>query len=395
MQQLLGSIDADLLLRVLERALDEGNIPVILAATQALGDRGEVRAARASVGGAPQGVTRALYFPDRRVQLAAVKALLRMPASNVPVASARVVEVLRRLLLTGSNEKAVVAYLPADRFAEVRQSFKAAGLEPVFVNNIKEAFDKPATSADIDVVFLHPDAGKELPFAIAQIRGHADQGRVPIFLLSVKENERTLQQLAARHPNVKVMPEVVLTMEEELKNQVEAAILEAYGAKVTAAERKEFAKVSLDYLWRMARNEITGYDVRPALDAIVAALRSPDTATEALEILARLPGTEPQARLAGVVLDPGRDKLRIPAAMELNHHIQKYGVMLDKTAIGQVQQAYTKTGDPQLKAQLAITLGALRPSAQLTGSRLIQFRSDPPPPPAPMPPQKKDDKDGP
>jgi hypothetical protein len=138
----------------------------------------------------------------------------------------------------------------------------------------------------------------------------------------------------------------------------------------------------------MARQEIPGYDVRPAQAAVLTALRSPDTATEALEILSRLPGTEPQTRLAGVALDPGQDKLRIAAAMELNRHMQKYGMMLNRQQIALVKQAYAQAADPQLKAQLAITLGAFGPSAQLTGSRLIQFRPDAPAPP----PEKKEEK---
>ena len=105
----------------------------------------------------------------------------------------------------------------------------------------------------------------------------------------------TTGKLAARHRNVKAVPEALLMVEDELKNQMEEAIKEASGAKLTAAERKEFNRVSLDYLWRMARNEIQGYDVRPALTGVLTALRSPETAPEALEILSRLPGSEPQS----------------------------------------------------------------------------------------------------
>lgn len=391
LQRLLGSIDADLLLRVLERGLDDGNVPVILAATQAAGDRGEVRAARAAVGGAPQGVTRALYFPDRRVQFAAVKALLRMPVADVPVASVRIVEVLRRNLAAGQSGRALVAYLPQDRATEVRQAFKESGLDPVLVKNVKEAFENFRGAADVEVVFLDGSAGKELPFAIAQFRGDADLGNVPIFLLTNKDNHGVLERMAAKYRHVKAIPEAMLQLGEELKNTIDSALKDAGGARTSPAERKEFTRVALDYLWRMARNEIQGYDVRPALDAVTVALQSPDTATEALEILGRLPGTGPQAQLAGVALDAGQDKLRIPAAMELNRHLQKYGLMMNRVQVAQLKQAYKETADPQLRAQLAITLGAMQPSARLTGSRIIEFRPDAPAA-APMPPEKKEEK---
>ncbi len=391
LQRLLGSIDGDLLIRVLERGLDDGNIPVILAATQALGERGEIRAARASVGGAPQGLTRALYYPDRRVQYAAVRALLRIPAPEAPVAATRIVEVLRRCLAAPATPRALIAYVPMERYAEIRPGFKESGFEPVFAKNIKEGLDKLGPAADIDVVFLDGGAIREIPFAIAQLRADADQGNVPIFLLAAKDQEYALRKLAEKYRHVKVVPDGLLMMGEELKNQIEAALADTAGAKITAAERKEFARGAMDYLWRMARNEMQGYDVRPALDAVIASLRNPDTATEALEILGRVPGAMPQTKLAGVALDAGQDKLRIPAAMELNRHVQKYGLMLDRAQVGQLKVAYNSATDPQLKAQLAVTLGALRPSAALTGSRLIEFRPDPPAPP-PMPEEKKDEK---
>ena len=43
-------------------------------------------------------LVKALDYPDRRVQLAAADALLRLPSTNVHTAHARIVEVLRRAL---------------------------------------------------------------------------------------------------------------------------------------------------------------------------------------------------------------------------------------------------------------------------------------------------------
>src|ERR1035438_3220853 len=84
----------------------------------------------------------------------------------------------------------------------------------------------------------------------------------------------------------------------------------------TPAERKDFAKVSMDTLWRMARGEIQGYNVMPALDVIRRQLRSPDNALQALEILGRLPGKEIQYQLAAIATDPAQDaKVRLPAAI--------------------------------------------------------------------------------
>jgi len=387
LQQLVGSIDATLLLRALERALDEGNVPVIIAATQALGFRGDVRSARATVGGKPQGIVRALYFPDRRVQFAAAWALLNMPGQQPPVAAHRVVEVMQRFVAASPNSTAIAAYVPQDEQADFRKGIKEAGFEPVLVRDIKAAFGKLKGASDYDIVFLHDAAGAELPHALAQLRADPDFGRMPIVVFARKDNEMFVTRVAARYPNVRVVPDTMIMLGDDLKLTAESVIGTTAGAPLTAAERTALRQGALDALWRMARNEIPGYDVRPALDAMLAALRDPELAPVALETMSRMPGSEPQGRLANVVLDPTRDKVRIPAAIELNRHIQKHGLLLDTAQIRQLKQAYQTAKEPEFKAQLAMVMGALNPSAQLTGTRLFEFTPEVPAPP----PEKKEE----
>ena len=88
-QRLLGKIDLDLLTTALERATDDQNYAVMLPLIDAAAQRGEVRLAQSSSSGAAGLLGRLLYYPDRRVQFAAARALLKMPTSHSPVASAR------------------------------------------------------------------------------------------------------------------------------------------------------------------------------------------------------------------------------------------------------------------------------------------------------------------
>jgi CheY-like chemotaxis protein len=376
-QNLLGSIDSELLMDVLERALDENQLAVILPCVTALGERGEVRAARLSSGGTPRAVVRALYYPDRRVQFAAARALLKMPASQTPVARLRIVEVLRRFLASDGVPDILAAYVPAEKADQVRQALKGAGYDFIEARKLPDAFEKLRGSTDYDLILLHqalPEA--ELPFVLSQLRGDADQGLLPIILIPHRDAIEATQRLARRYRNVIVLPEVVLTMPEELKNTLETQVKASQGAKLSPEERKELTKVSLDILWRMARGELAGFDVRPAQEAFWMALRSPDNAVQALEILGRLPGHEVQRRLAGFVLDAEKGKLRVPAAIELNRHIQKYGVLLEKRQLADLKTAYA-SADASLKGQLALVFGALRPSAQATGVQLFQYRPEP------------------
>ncbi len=128
----------------------------------------------------------------------------------------------------------------------------------------------------------------------------------------------------------------------------------------------------------MGRGELPGYDLRPAQEAIADAVRNPDLSLTALETLGRVPGQTAQARLAALVLDSAQAKLRAPAAMELNRHIQKFGLMLETAQRSDLRKAYqTTTDDPALRGQLALVVGSMEPSTRATGVRLFEFRPDP------------------
>jgi CheY-like chemotaxis protein len=257
---------------------------------------------------------------------------------------------------------------------------------------LKEGFEKLRESADFDFILLHrglPE--KELPFVLTQIRGDLDQGALPIFIVAGKDREESLKKQARQYRAVEVLPEAALALPEILKASIEASIKTAQGAKLTVEERKEFGQVALDALWKMSRGVYAGYDVRPAEDAIAGALRSPDSALVALEILGRLPGADSQKEISSFVLDPARDKLRIGAAKELNRHIQKYGFLLGKKYAADLKTTYQGAADPALKGELAVIVGLLRtPNPQQAGTQLFQFRPDVAPPP--MEKKEKDEK---
>ena len=393
LQDLLATVDADLLIQVLERSLKDGNVPAAIATVQALGQRGETRAARLGADGNPRGIIRALYFPNRRVQLAAAKAVLRMP-TTAPAAPGRVVDVLGRFLIAEPAPRALAAFFPADKTAEVRQAIKDIGLDPVFAKSGKDIFERLSKSADYDAILLGSALStKELPYLLTNLRADADQGRLPIMIFAQKDQMELLASLTRQYRSVRIYPEQLLAAAPELKNAVEAQIRETGGVKLSPTERKEFAKVALDLLWRISRGENPGYDLHPAQDAIVEAARNPEMTLQALEILGRLSGQEPQVRLAAAALNLGLGKQRAAAASELNRHIQKNGLMLDKAQTAALKEAYkTADDDPALKAQLALTIGSMRLSPQATGTRLFDFRPDLPMAPVEQKEKEKEEK---
>jgi hypothetical protein len=395
LKNLLVTLDPELVGQVLERAMDDHKFAAILATVQALGERGDARVARLSDSATPHGLMRALYYPDRRVQFAAAQATLRMP-SVPPVAAARCVDVYRRFLAADPAASRMLAvFVPANKAAPTRQQLKACGFDAEIASKLPEAFDKLRESTDYDAILIHTAVPeKELPFVLGQFRADYTHGALPILLVADgKEQQAKLQKLARKYRAVEVIPETLLAMPDEIKMRIEALGKGSQGAKLTVEERKEFSKAALDALWRMTRGDVKGYDARAAEPAILAALRSPDSALLALEILGRLSGAETQHRLAAITLDPARGKLRAPAAKELNRHVQTFGLLLDKKIVADLKASYQSTDDAALKGELAVAMGLIRtPTPQQTGAQLSQFRPDPPPPPMEKKEEEKKDK---
>jgi CheY-like chemotaxis protein len=393
--QLLATVSPELLLAALDRALTDQRVPVILGTLRALGDLAEVRAIRPTGKGQP-GLVRALYFPDRRVQMAAADALARIPAPPPPGASARVVEVLRRALAgepgTTAKAKVLIGFTNPDFAAKVADSVRQAGYEPVTVHTARDVVRRLNQAADVDLLLL--DAGLIDPginWLLAQLRADANAANLPLILVAPPGREEALRRLTEGSPNVIVAPTGIGLESQKLGELLAARLGEASSPPLTEAERKGFAEIAVRYLDGMARGDLKGYDVSPAGDTLIAALRvgqlSPEGQAAAINVVSHLPLPRAQSELAAVVMDAKRLlPLRDMAARVLVRHVQEHGVLLNREQIaaleGLAAQADTK---PELKADLALLVGSLHPDARQTGERLLRYQ-----PPAPSPPREKE-----
>jgi len=188
---LLNTVDADLLLAVLDRALREKQTGVVLAVTRALGDMAELRAAMPK-GNRVAPLTQALNYGDRRVEMAAALALLNIPNSQISKASAEVVEVLARALraepMVMNKPRVLVAVGNEDWRHKVVGVMRDAGADPILTANGMETIRRLEKAADIDAVFIEstlPDPG--IHYLLASIKAESYAARVPIFLAAVPE----------------------------------------------------------------------------------------------------------------------------------------------------------------------------------------------------------------
>jgi hypothetical protein len=292
---------------------------------------------------------------------------------------------------------------------ELRKLVADSGFEAVLVPGIKDAFAQLHRSAGIEAILLHHRIPiGELPFMLNQLRADGDAG-VPLFVLAPLKGDAAYKRFEQKYRNVWVLPEVFLSDKAELNTRIEETIKLAAlpdsvvqapdwqrewlvqdaklrkGQKLTVEERKKFAAESFETLSQMARGLVKGYDIRPAKAVVLDALQKEETVVPAIKMLATFPGSEAQQRLAALVLDRGRGKARLEAAVALNQHVQKNGMALDKRQIGLLSEQFNdRAEDANLRAQLAVLMGNVGSTAEQTGNRLSRFD------PSAVPPPKKE-----
>lgn len=401
-RELLNSLSPDLLIAVLNRALVDRRMPVILGAVHALGDLGAVQAVRPGSRGSPV-LVRALNYPDRRVQMAAADALLRIPGPASTVVGARIVEVLRRALNAEPDAgpeaeapRAIVGDFNAERGRQIARAMRQAGFqvgEDDIARTGRDLLRRLTEAADVDLIVV--DAAlpyPELPYLLAQLRADRNSGLLPVFVLTPAGRELALRRQLERYSHVWVVPDVLWRVPEDLKNTILAELGTPAAQPLSKEELRVYAGEAMRWLDRLATGEVPGYDVRPAEEAILRALSSNDLALMAIDAVGHLPGTAAQRGLASVVLDAGRDaRIRTAAAYQLAHHLQAYGVLLSREQVKNVQDLYLMKGpDAKLNANLALVAGSLRPGPSETGERLKEFRPPLPGPVEPPPPKPGD-----
>src|SRR5262249_47811878 len=157
----------------------------------------------------------------RRVQYAAARALLKLPSSQSPVASARVVEVLRRFLAAEPAPKVLIAFAKDARAAELRKVTEDAGFKAQMAANTKDALLKLRASAEYDAILVDDSMPcGEIPFVLSQLRGDQDTGRLPLLLITPPELKAELAKMIERLPNTFLLDAVWAKNAEELKKQL-------------------------------------------------------------------------------------------------------------------------------------------------------------------------------
>ncbi|MCZ2344196.1 MAG: response regulator [Bacteroidales bacterium] len=204
--QLLAATPTHALVRLLDSAMAEKRTAVVFALTQALADRADPTTARPTEITGADGKTlrkepvlsRALDYPDPRVQLAAAVGLLRAPGSPTHNRQARIVEVLRRAISADSPApgttdvgRALIAD-PSDFRAEKLAGYlRGLGYTVERTTTGRALLRRVAASSDFDVIIVDNHiGGLQLSDTISQLQANANVGGRPIMVVASSDQPR-------------------------------------------------------------------------------------------------------------------------------------------------------------------------------------------------------------
>jgi CheY-like chemotaxis protein len=276
--------------------------------------------------------------------------------------------------------------LMQDRVRTQHQLLKADRAQETF-------FKKELERIDQQLAFYSLEAENALRIQLQQIDRE--------LLKAPRDCSLAVHRLAQKYRNVWILPRAAALDPAALKRTLTSQLADDTSRPLAEAQRKDYAERALGWLARMARGEMAGYDVRPAEESVLRALRSPglsdEAQTDALEFLSRLSSAKSQLALAETLLDGKRSpRVRNSAARALVRSLQQFNTSLPSAEVEALNNLFAaRETDPALKTSVALVLGSMRPDLRMTAERLKAYDPTvapalPGPGPGPTPPPPKE-----
>jgi hypothetical protein len=323
-------------------------------------------------GGRRSVITAALDYPDQRVQFAAAVTVLQIDPSAPFRGAPRVVEILKRALASEGRPHAVVAEVSVQRGTMIGGFLRELGYEPLVYMSGREAFAAAASRTDVELVILHPNIIRwALSETMANLRADTRTANIPIIINSPGDLVEKLQRQMRKYPLVSFS--LVSNTTADFDYQIRPFLRKVQTATMTPQERAAQRLEAASWLAHIAQGRRTRlFDITSAEFELSEALDDEKIAPPALEALGEIATRSAQQRLSELVVDQQADReLRRAAALKLAFHIQRFGLLLPKSAVEQLHSTWSSAREPaELRTAVAVVIGSLKPDAALAGKRL-------------------------
>jgi HEAT repeat protein len=363
----------DVLSAVIRGALADRKYDLAAAAVSALGQVTDRNAL--ATGRGPNPLVQALTAPNRRVQLAAARALVTLDPRRPFAGSSLVVPILARFVSGEATPRALVIDGNMARGGQLTGYLKELGYDPILAPTGADGFRRAAETADVELILLdcHLIQGEwRLIDTLSNLRNDARTAGIPIWIVGPLNLDRKLNALRSNFPGVKVLlrPDSAALLEQQLGGRPRG---------LSDTERADYAREATALLAQIAGRPGSPFEpeLSSAETVLTAALNTPASEPAAVA-LSGVATPNAQRGLADVVLDPSKPApMRQSTAAVLVKSIQRFGPLLAADQEVRLVAAHDTESDPNVRAALAAALGALHPRPALAGLRIQQYSPAP------------------
>jgi len=347
-------------------ALNSGHAPVATAAARILGHEGDAqtllyRQAR------PAPLTRAMCDADRRVQLAAVEAILQLEPAQAFAGSSRVMETLAHLAASGGTPRALVAGSSTAESQRVGGYLVALGYEFDTAVNGREAIRKLLSSPDYELVLVDSAMARPtVDFFLQELRHDCRTAKLPVGVLAREGRLARARLLTRRDPLAEAFPRPHTA--DVVQWQVERVLQLLGRDRILAAERERQAAQSLKLLADLTGGDRRFYDFNKAEDAALAALLVPPRAADAVLVLGNLSTPKSQRSLVDLASRWTQPiELRTAAAQAFRRSIEQKGILLTTDQIRLQYDRYnqSETLDANTQQVLGLILDSIEAPSRI------------------------------
>ncbi len=367
---------------VLRFTLDKGHIAAAVAMLEVIGAAGDAAMVRSS-GGQPREVVKALRHPHRRVQFAALQAILRLAPREPYAGASYLPEALGYFARTAGSRRVLIAHPRIEIAQTLAGIFREFGIDSELTSSGTQAFQLAQSNSDFEFALLSD--GLDRPNVQEQVRQFRREPRtagLPIGVLARSENFDRLRR----------------ALEDDAKTEVFAQSTEMTGVSfalrrlleradrdsVPHDERMRQAAAALDLLAILAENpQVYGfYELLPQQAAVELALTVPSLAVKAARVLGLLASPQAQRSLILLANQTGRQlSERQAAAAAFNVAVKRRGLLLTRTEILRQYDNYNEsaTSDAGTQQVLGTILDTIEtpttPPAAASGASTPQGES--------------------
>jgi hypothetical protein len=316
-------------------------------------------------------VLASLNDPNPDVQYAAAVAILKSQPDRRFRGSQRVVEILTRAISGTHSPFAVVIDSNRERANETAGLLTRIGFEAVTAFTGREGFELAADRANVVLVAVHANVIRwPLSQTISNLRADARTAQIPIVIYGPESVRQQVAGALTHYPLVDYLAES--STEARVESQVGPFLKRALALAETPANREQRIADATAWLAQIARSNRT--DIFPldlAESPLMALSTDRPTSANAMAALAAIPRGEVQRHFAQLAsTDRFEPAIRLGAAHELTAHIQRFGLLLSRSDVAQLEAAWHDASSPELATALSAAVGMLKPDPKRVAIRL-------------------------